>query len=313
MKISKRNLKILIESYLNEYSTDAAAAKSWQQYVDKTNSGHGDDLGTKVRDGWAELVDLGVIQSEDATFKKWVGWYRTQTEDETIMSLLGKKPGKHMSPQEVLKAYQDLVALHGGDGSETPQGIQVIDKMSEEEAQEQADRFNKALSTEKDENKKKRIKKSIDWIKANTGKEARQERKAARKEKRAGEKGDVEDPRIEPEADASTQNTEQSVTYEGIKFIPEAHSEEELESMAEQLKNKNPKKYAYYLGGYGSGQTYAKQDLRDANPDNPPADMDISVIPVKGNQQKALTIAINKSLNESFSRGTLYRQRYRRY
>jgi hypothetical protein len=312
MKITKRNLQALIENYLNEYTTDPSAARSWQQYVDKTNASHGGDLGSKVRDGWAELVDLGIIKAEDATFRKWVSWYRTQTEDSTIMSILGKSTGKHVSPQEVLNIYQDLVALHGANDNNVPEGIEVIDNMSEEEAQEQAERFNQALSKQEDEKEKRLIQKGIDWIRDNTGKEARQARRAGRKEKRAGDE-EVDDPRIEPADNDLGQSSGNKVTFEGIEFVPNEHSRSELESMAKQLVQKNPKKYAYYIGTYGSGQAYAKDDLRNANPDNPPENIGIAVIPIKDRQLQALTIAVNKSLNESLSRGSLYRQRYRRY
>lgn len=282
----------LVESYLKEYNTDPNAAKTWDKYVSKTNSSHGNELGTKIRDGWAELVDLNIIDSEDGTYKKWVNWYRTQTEDETIMTLLGKSTGSHISPEEVLTIYQDLISLHGGEGREVPKGIEIQDNMTEEEAEEQAERFTLALSKAPDEKSKSRIRKGIDWIKKNTGKEARQNRRKARQDKKADK------------LKASSSNDHAEIN----KKVEPNGKEADLRNKAREIIESKPKGDQYVIVVYQNLDTAKRMAAQKLRIDK--AAVNLEIVGLSSDSGKHICIASDKNLKEGLSRGSLYRRRY---
>jgi len=298
MKITRKQLRRLIESTLNEYTTDKNAAKTWQSYVTKTNASHGDNLGQKVMDGWAELVDKGIIDASDQNYKSWVKWYRAQTEDETVMGLIGKSPGKHLSPQEVIDVYNRLIGLYAAENN-VPEAPEIFAGMTDEEAQKIADDFNNAMEKETDEKKKSRLRKGYEWVRDNTGKEARQERRAVRQEKRAGKRGDVEDPRIVPK-DAEEINK---------KTEPDG-SEEDLRNQARQVVTSKPKGENHII--VVASQPAMLKQKAATKLGIPESDVKLSWVRLADNG-KMIAVASDKNLNESLSRGSLYRRRYRRY
>lgn len=116
MKITKKNLyKLLRESVISE------AASDWDEYLKQTKSG------AKVKQTW-ELVqknkDKSVSDSDvdirkfENSYMGWVKWYNTCRKNSEIMNALGKKPGSHISPDEMMIVYASMIPPGDADTSQ---------------------------------------------------------------------------------------------------------------------------------------------------------------------------------------------------
>lgn len=116
MKITKKNLyRLLRESVISE------AASDWDQYLKQTRDG------AKVKQTW-ELVqknkDKSVSESDvdirkfENSYMGWVKWYNTCRKNSDVMNALGKKPGSHISPDEMMIVYASMMPPGNADTSQ---------------------------------------------------------------------------------------------------------------------------------------------------------------------------------------------------
>lgn len=75
-------------------------AKGWDRYIERSKD---KDLAVKVRDGFIELANKGIVKNN--SFTNWVDFYNQMRNDSETMTAAGKKTGEHLNPQEVINIY----------------------------------------------------------------------------------------------------------------------------------------------------------------------------------------------------------------
>jgi hypothetical protein len=93
------------EKFMEDYLTSApkGGKVSGSETSDVSSSGPWAKLDPRLKSGWEELAAAGKVN--DAEYDTWLDFYNQVRKDPETMKALGKKPGEHLRPSEVIKIY----------------------------------------------------------------------------------------------------------------------------------------------------------------------------------------------------------------
>ena len=118
MRLNRSKLRRIIQE---QYQQLNEAAQSWKQYIDAGNTPESKEKRKKIKLRWETVGGNKNLYPEDEVkspaspakfsgdYKGWTKWYFACIKDPGAMRLINKKPGKHISPDEMLAVYTAMI------------------------------------------------------------------------------------------------------------------------------------------------------------------------------------------------------------